>query len=66
MDIVFKNKKIDKLCNNQKLLVKEFGADRAKRIRRRLDDPLPQKPDDGLDWTKVSSVTIIGIEDTHD
>jgi len=66
MDIVFKYKKIDKLCNNQKLLVKEFGADRAKRIRRRLDDPWPQKPDGGLDWTKVSSVTIIGIEDTHD
>jgi proteic killer suppression protein len=29
-------------------------------------DPLPQKPDGGMDWTKVSSVTIIGIEDTHD
>jgi len=111
MDIVFKNKKIDKLCNNQKLLVKEFGADKAKRIRRRLDDlravavledmrnfpgrchellyarsgqlsldldhpyrlifepshdPLPKKPDGGLDWTKISSVTIIGVEDTHD
>jgi plasmid maintenance system killer protein len=111
MDIVFKNKKIDKLCNNQKLLVKEFGADRAKRIRRRLDDLravavledmrnflgrchellyarsdqlsldldhpyrlifepsydlLPKKPDGGLDWTKISSVTIVGVEDTHD
>lgn len=110
MDIVFKNKKTDKLFNNQKLLVKEFGLDRAKRIRRRLDnlravavledmrsfpgrchellydrsgqlsldldhpqrlifepfhDPSPQKPDGGLDWTKVLSVIIIGIDDTH-
>jgi plasmid maintenance system killer protein len=110
MDIVFKDKKFAKLCNNQKLLVKEFGLDRAKRIRRRLDDlraaamledmrktpgrchellrdqnghlsldldhpyrlifepannPVPKKPDNGLDWTKISVVAIIGIEDTH-
>ena len=28
-------------------------------------DPPPQKPDAGLDWDLVTSVTIIGIEDTH-
>jgi plasmid maintenance system killer protein len=38
MDIGFKNSKFAKLCNNQKLLQKQFGSDRAKRIRRRLDD----------------------------
>jgi plasmid maintenance system killer protein len=111
MDIVFKDKKFAKLCNSQKLLVKEFGLDRAKRIRRRLDDlraatmledmrkipgrchellydrsgqlsldldhpyrlifepacdPVPKKPDGGLDWTKISAVAIIGVEDTHE
>ena len=29
------------------------------------EDPLPTKPDGGLDWTQVRSVQIIGIEDTH-
>lgn len=29
-------------------------------------NPLPCKPDGGLDWAKVTSVTIIGVEDTHD
>lgn len=111
MDIVFKDKKFAKLFNNQKLLVKKFGLDRANRIRRRLDDlraaamledmrtvpgrchellrdrsgrlsleldhpnrlifepannPIPKKPDGGLDWTKISVVAIIGIEDTHE
>ncbi|MDF5726924.1 MAG: killer suppression protein [Rhizonema sp. PD38] len=35
---MFKNKKLEKECNNQRLLEKTHGADRAKRIRRRLDD----------------------------
>jgi plasmid maintenance system killer protein len=28
-------------------------------------DPLPQKPDGGLDWTQVTAVEIIEVEDTH-
>ena len=36
MDIVFENSKFEEECNNQRLLVKKHGADRAKRIRRRL------------------------------
>ena len=38
MDIVFKEHKFEKECNNQRLLEKNQGKDRAKRIRRRLDD----------------------------
>ncbi|HEY9691641.1 MAG TPA: hypothetical protein V6D15_05525 [Oculatellaceae cyanobacterium] len=111
MDIVFKNNKFEKECNNQRLLEKKYGQDRAKRIRRRLDDlraasvledmrnlpgrchellhdragqlsldldhpyrlifepadePIPKKPDGGIEWTKVTAVMIIGVEDTHE
>jgi proteic killer suppression protein len=38
MDIVFKSKKLEKQFNNQKLLERKNGTDRAKRIRRRLDN----------------------------
>ena len=29
------------------------------------DNPPPIRPDGGIDWTKVSAVTILGVEDTH-
>ncbi len=29
-------------------------------------NPLPTKPDGGLDWTQVTSTKILGMEDTHD
>jgi plasmid maintenance system killer protein len=111
MDIVFEESKFAKLCNNKSQLVKKLGADRAKRLQRRLDnlraasvledmrnlpgrchellhdrtgqlsldldhpyrlilkpanDPIPQKPDGGMDWTKITAVKILGIEDTHE
>lgn len=111
MDIVFKNNKFEKECNNQRLLEKQHGKERAKRIRRRLDDlraanvledmrnlpgrchellhdrsgqlsldldhpyrlifesanePIPTKPDGGIDWTKVTAVMILGVENTHE
>jgi hypothetical protein len=28
-------------------------------------DEVPRKPDGGLDWTRVTRVRILGIEDTH-
>lgn len=28
-------------------------------------DPVPKKPDGGLDWTQVTAITIIDIENTH-
>ena len=28
--------------------------------------PAPRKPDGGLDWTEITAVMIIGVEDTHE
>ena len=28
-------------------------------------DPLPMRPEGGLDWTQVSAIKIKGVEDTH-
>jgi proteic killer suppression protein len=28
-------------------------------------DPLPQRPEGGLDWSKVTKIQIVNIEDTH-
>lgn len=112
LDILFKNHKLAKTCNSQKLLVREFGDRQAALIRRRLDElhaandlaelkslpqarcheltgnragqlsvdlvhpyrliftvagePIPRKPDGGLDWTQVTAVMVIGVEDTHE
>jgi proteic killer suppression protein len=30
------------------------------------NDPIPLKPDGGLDWKQVTEIIIIGIEDTHE
>lgn len=38
MEILFLSEKLGKEFNSQKQLVKRQGSDRAKRIRRRLDD----------------------------
>ena len=29
------------------------------------NDPIPRKEDGGLDWSQVTKVLIIGVEDTH-
>jgi plasmid maintenance system killer protein len=29
-------------------------------------DPMPRKPDGGLDWTKVTVISILSVEDYHD
>lgn len=29
-------------------------------------EPIPRKPDGGLDWTQIRYVRILGIEDTHE
>ena len=29
-------------------------------------DPVPIKPDEGLDWKQVTEIMITGIEDTHE
>ena len=29
------------------------------------NDPIPRKPDGGLDWTKITAIRILGVEDYH-
>ncbi len=111
MVILFKAAKLEKECNNENLMVRRRGANRARLLKRRLtelaaatalenlrnlpqarchelkgnlkgylsvdldhpyrlvfepsNNPLPEKPDGGLDWTKVTEIKIIGVEDTH-
>ena len=54
----------------------ELGGDRDGQISVDLDhpyrllftvanDPVPLKPDGGLDWSKVTAIKIKGVEDTH-
>ena len=38
MDIEFRTEKLRKTCNDLRLLTKTYGADRAKKIRQRLDE----------------------------
>ncbi|MDE2662354.1 MAG: killer suppression protein [Gemmatimonadota bacterium] len=111
MDIVFKTKRLEKQCNSIQTGTRAWGADGARRVRRRLDDlraaenlevmrrlpgrchelrgewagvlsldlrhpyrllfepadePVPVKADGGLDWASVTTVRILGIEDTHE
>ena len=30
------------------------------------DDPIPRKPDGGLDWPRVTAVEVLEITDTHE
>lgn len=54
----------------------ELRGDRAGQLSVDLDhpyrlllepaqNPTPQKPDGGLDWSGVTAVQILGVEDTH-
>ena len=111
MDILFQDRKLEKACNDQSLLVRRFGPIRAKLLRRRLDEfraaenlevlrslpqvrchelkgnrggtlavdldhpyrlifepannPIPRKPDGGLDWTGVTAIRVLTVEDYH-
>lgn len=29
-------------------------------------DPVPRKEDGGLDWSQVTAIRLLGVEDTHD
>ncbi len=112
MVILFKTTKLEKECNNENLMVRRFGANRVRLLKRRLtelaaataledlrhlpqmrchelkgnkkgqlsvdldhpyrlifesaNNPVPRKPDGGLDWVKVTEIQIIGVEDTHE
>jgi len=113
MDINFKSKKLERECNDQRLLLKEHGKHRAKLLQNRLavlqvaanlavlwpplkkperchelvanrkgqlsvdldhpyrlifipnHKPPPTRDEGGLDWTKVTAITIIEIADPH-
>lgn len=112
VDILFQDRKLEKLCNDQSLLVRKYGPIRAKILRRRIgefraaetlevmrslpqvrchelkgnragtlavdldhpfrlifepaNNPIPGKPDGGLDWTKVTAIRVLSVEDYHD
>lgn len=38
MEITFKNKKVQKICNSEKELIKTYGKNCARKINARLDD----------------------------
>jgi proteic killer suppression protein len=40
MDIIFKSKKLEKQCNDFRILVRQHGQTRARKLRQRLDDLL--------------------------
>ena len=107
MDIIFRNRRIERVCNSDREARKTLGAKRAKLARRRLDEldaadtldimkslpqarchelkgdrkgqisvaldhpyrlifeaanePVPRKPDGGLDWTRVTVIRILEV-----
>jgi toxin HigB-1 len=110
VDITFRTDKLADECNNTKSLIRRYGADNARRIRRCLDDlhaavnleimrllpgrchelrgdlagrfaidlrhpyrlifepsnePIPYKADGGIDWSGVTIIRILRIEDYH-
>jgi plasmid maintenance system killer protein len=111
VDILFQDRKLEKVCNDQSLLVRKYGPLRAKLIRRRLDefraadtlevmrtlpqvrchelrgdregtlavdldhpyrlifevanDPVPGKPDGGMNWREVTAIKVLAVEDYH-
>ena len=111
MEIIFASSKLERECNQNKLLIRRYGPERAKLVHRRLDEiraadslevlarlpqvrchelkadragqisvdlkhpyrllfepahqPIPRKPDGGLDWAKITAIRILGVEDTH-
>ena len=111
MDILFANDRTMKLINEERRLKREYGADGAKLIARRMydlkaaaslkdvallpgrceelrgnrkgqvslrlhgghrlvfeaaDEPLPRRPDGGLDWAAVRRIRILEIVNYHD
>ena len=111
MEVFFDDDRLRRDCNGEKALTKRFNRQRAKLIRRRLDDlhaapnletmrllpgrcheltgdrkgqlsmdldgpyrlifrpvgnPIPRKPDGGLSWREVESISIVEITDTHE
>ncbi|NOY16048.1 MAG: killer suppression protein, partial [Gammaproteobacteria bacterium] len=30
-----------------------------------MNNPLPERPEGGLDWHRITAIKILGVEDTH-
>jgi plasmid maintenance system killer protein len=110
VDVLFANKKLQKLCESRQALQREHGQSCARKIMGRLQDleasasledmrtlpgscheltgdragqlairlsggkrlifeparnPAPAKPDGGIDWTRVTAVRVVAIQDYH-
>jgi plasmid maintenance system killer protein len=111
MEVYFRDRKLQKICGNEKDMLRQFGKARAKKLQLRLNelhglpnlslvphvppprchalsgdrqgqfsvdldhpfrlifipahDPLPLKPDGGLDLAQVTAVEILEIVDPH-
>ena len=114
MNITFKTKKLQKIFNQQKELIRKYGERRAKLMQLRLvqlhaaqsladlwppysgparchqlkgnraetfsvdlehpyrllfcpnHNPIPVREEGGFDWSQITAIEIIGVEDTHD
>jgi plasmid maintenance system killer protein len=112
VEVLFQDRKLEKVCSDDSRLRRKYGVKRAKLLIYRLDelegaknleamrgapharchelkgnragtlavdlehpyrlifepahDPIPRKADGGLDWTKVTRVRILAVEDYHD
>jgi plasmid maintenance system killer protein len=110
VDVLFANKKLQKLCESRRALQRDHGQSCARKLMGRLQDleastsledmrtlpgschelagdragqlairlsdgkrlifepaenPPPAKPDGGLNWTEVTAVRVLAIEDYH-
>lgn len=110
MEILFRDERLRRRCNQEKERRRAWGTERAKQIGKRLDDlhaapdleamrhsagrceeltgdrtgqlslridanyrllfepandPVPRRTDGGLDWSKVTAIRILGVEDYH-
>lgn len=112
MDIIFQDRKLEKLCSDQSQLIRKHGLQRAQLLTRRLgqfkvannletmrtlpqvrchelkgdragtlavdldhpyrlifepaNDPIPRKSDGGLNWTEITVIRILTVENYHD
>lgn len=76
MDIVFKTKRLEVMrrlpgrCHELKGELAGILSLDLRHPYRLLfepaDEPVPVKPDGGLDWAGVTAVRILGVEDTHE
>ena len=114
MDICFADSKLEKECNDERLLLRRHGDRRAVKLKTRLGvfreakvladlgppyagphrchelkgdragqlsvdldhpyrliflpnhDPIPLREEGGLDWSRITAIKILGIEDTHE